>query len=150
MSIKTAFHHPAHQDLSRSQRAAMGETLLLRFLVQHGILPGGLLKAANAERLGSGSSLSLPQRVASKHASPTTSPATSSTPTSPPGSSQRALEVSSNPLAGRTATAQIQRMAQSSIPRTMLGTRDGSGAYLHPGFSSISPISCFFLSTTPF
>jgi hypothetical protein len=56
----TAFRRPASSlGLSRTQRAAMGETLLLRFLVQHGLLPAGLLKAADVERRGAGSALSL-------------------------------------------------------------------------------------------
>ena len=55
----SAFRRPVAPSLSRTQRAAMGETLLLRFLVQHGLLPNGLLKAADAERLGAGSSLTL-------------------------------------------------------------------------------------------
>jgi hypothetical protein len=48
-----------HDDATRSARSAMGESLLLRFLVQRGIVHHSLLKLIEVERSGSGTSLSL-------------------------------------------------------------------------------------------
>lgn len=48
-----------HDDAARTARSAMGESLLLRFLVQRGIVHQSLLKLIEVERSGSGTSLSL-------------------------------------------------------------------------------------------
>lgn len=59
MSMSRTFRRREAPDPSRADRAMMGEALLLRFLVQHGLLAHGLLKAADIERRGAGSPLSL-------------------------------------------------------------------------------------------
>ena len=48
-----------HEDALHTARGALGETLLLRFLVQRGIVHRSLLKLIEVERCGSGTSLSL-------------------------------------------------------------------------------------------
>jgi hypothetical protein len=59
MSTNRALPRQEWRDLSRAERAVMGEALLLRFLVQHGLVANALLKAADIERRGAGSRLSL-------------------------------------------------------------------------------------------
>jgi hypothetical protein len=44
---------------SRGERTALGETLLLRFLVRHGIVTQGLMLALEAERAGANTRASL-------------------------------------------------------------------------------------------
>jgi hypothetical protein len=48
-----------HGATSRSARVPVAETLLLRFLVQHGIMSPSLLKLIDIERAGAGTSMSL-------------------------------------------------------------------------------------------
>lgn len=48
-----------HDDAARTARCAMGESLLLRFLVQRGIIHQSLLRLIDVERVGSGTTLSL-------------------------------------------------------------------------------------------
>lgn len=48
-----------HEDASRTTRSAIGESLLLRFLVQRGIVHRSLLKLIEIEHAGSGTTLSL-------------------------------------------------------------------------------------------
>ena len=48
-----------HDDAARTIRTAIGESLLLRFLVQRGVLHRSLLKLIEIEHAGSGTTVSL-------------------------------------------------------------------------------------------